>query len=317
MTPLRSISQIPVLTSGQTSKNLSDKNVENQVKQYQINGIDLSALKDEQLYIETSIKSGENYISRKFDFGQLLRYIEDSLSILNNAIIGDYLTRAQADELYLPLKGGTLVGPLAIEYALDGASQPALRLNATVNNNPAGLRIDNGATIYFNENNETIISKDSIHTPTLTCNVLTCNTLSAKTDFNLVGKLKNADDSIQANVLFKADGNIQTVNLTATDTVQAVNLSAANTTTDELTVNNNLTLSKDLTVNGSTTVKNLTASGNISTSKTITATGDITTTGTVKANTVKVNDNIYMSASAGLVAKTKISELTAQYACWA
>lgn len=75
-------------------------------------------LKDGELYLEVSYLSSNNtYVPRKFDFGNYLRYIENALSILNNGIMGVYLTKPQADELYVRKIGDTMTGPLTIDMS--------------------------------------------------------------------------------------------------------------------------------------------------------------------------------------------------------
>ena len=342
MTPLRSISQIPELQSGAVDEFFEhiEQESNSEVTQYKIDtNTYLSALTSDKLYIEVSYKdpATSSFLSRRLDFGKLLRYLEDSLSILNNAIIGNYLTRSQADDLYLPLAGGTLTGPLTIDYT-NGGSRPtvtsqALTINATRDGDvPVGIVINNDAPISFGNGN-TYITKTGITTKQLNSSIgINCDGITTTTHLSVTDSFKLPFFELKDNklkVTAPIDAN------TDASPITAKSMTTANlTVTNDLHLTENLTVDKkiqtlSLNVTGATTVNTLSASAAITGNNFVATTandddnafkaahGIVVAPKINGTKSVFVDDTLKMTTADGLVATSKISQLTAQYACWA
>lgn len=368
MNPLRSISMLPKVSESQGNEKPFDNTyVDNgkHIKNYQAysSEIDtvskkdiswLTDIPDDKVFLEVSYKDPSNnyqFTSRKFDFGNFLRYIGNCLSILEKGINDIYLTEERAEELYLPIGGGILTGPLTIAYT--NKTSPALKINATDSiGEKCGLVVYGDITsetdgsssrltynsLYTRQLNcETIDSTVSIQTNTLVAttgnfNELTTNTLTAFGQFDLGdGKLEYDGNG----------GDVQSAGITNTGRITTEDL----TVTRDVKFEQNVTVGQNLSVDGTSTlgssasttgnfsantatIESELTSGSATINGTVTASGTVSSTGgdiiggVVKGKTqVQVGDGsspeTYMNASTGLHALNHISQLTAQYACWA
>ena len=240
--PVRSISQLPALSAKISTKEYyqgdrsplkhveDDTPVEN-YKAYVTTSDNekeklfqwITDIPDGRLLIETSLSTGNGtYAARKFDFGNFLRYIGESLRILESRSYRTYLTAPDACKMFLPLSGGTLTGSLKIDPDPDGwnNSNIALLVNQGWSGNK-NIHITNGTTT-------TILTENSITVPgNITCNNLTAN------------------NTIKA-------GN--------STTAGTITVAGTATSPGSITLTGNITASNNINVGNNLTCANLTAS---------------------------------------------------------
>ena len=404
MNPLRSISMLPIVGSsqGQNFKPFNEatyKDNGKHIQNYQAYDTELSIagnqdsdiswitdVPNEKMYMEVSFldKDTQKYVSRKFDFGNFLNYIGNSLRILENGINDIYLTKAEAEEMFLKIGGGVLTGPLTISY--QNKTSPALKINATdASGEKCSLQLY-GDLEVANDLDSTIVTYNSVNTTELNCKTfkdtgnaeidgtmtcasltasgngsfggeLTCTSLTCSTNieltgtsgtFNFAGKLKtntvDGAERIEMSEPLKTTAIINTGNITNNNGTVTTKYLVVN---EDTTFTKSVTVGTDLTVERNTTLKcnvdcateysatvagkqywthinnctvnstALTANVGIFANGNITASGDITGSTIIGTTAIKISDQLKMSSTDGLIATTKISQLTAQYACWA
>ena len=356
--PVRSISQLPTLYVGDKNYQGYTKDFEHldndlSVKNYQAYGFStdsniekeyrwITDIPDGRLLIETSLSTGNGqYVARQFDFGNFLRYIGESLQILESRSYKTYLTEERANKLYLPLGGGTLSGALIIDPKQGGQQAGAsLVIQSTYTGAPNAIKIFNKQNVPV-----TTISANSIDVRgSITCQNLTadvklsCSTLEAA-DHVTSRNLTATSDFDFAEIITKDNDFAKITKLKSGEISVNGTMGTGTTTTDYLVVNENTTFNKDVTVGQDLIVKqDISALTNnpgyhvflkgvhVLGNQVLSVDAGVSTNGTITGNIINGMTKIQIgdsdapavyATSDGFTCTSKFCNLTAQYACWA
>lgn len=196
------------------------------------------------VFIEVSLEDGSgNRVSKKLDFGKILRYLSDAIDTLGNNVKSGYLTQTEANTLYVRKEGDTMSGTLTIS-----SSPTALNItkgNINCDGSITATGITSNTTIRANAG---LTANGIVSKGRLTANGnTTLSVLSVINDATFNGNLTNeGGPNIKA--------NFSNVNIAAlsVDTLSSntTTLSGDTTSTGNFKSNGSTTLSGDTTVKG-------------------------------------------------------------------
>lgn len=199
--------------------------------------------KDGNVFIEVSIRDNNgNRVSKKLDFGKILKYLSDAINTLGNTVKTGYLTQAEADGLYVSKKGDEISGSLTIITT----DSPALNVDGSIR-----------CGRFFTANS--ITSNTTIHANgRLTANGITSNNgLSVNGGDTQLSTLTVDDDATFNGNLTNTGSNITAKFSTVSVDSLSVDSLQSNTTTlsGDTTSNGTFTSNGSTTLSGNTTVK--------------------------------------------------------------
>lgn len=197
-----------------------------------------------KVFIEVSLADDSgNRVSKKLDFGKILRYLSDAIDTLGNNVKSGYLTQTEANTLYVRKDGDTMSGTLTIS-----SSPTALNIkkgDINCNGSLTATSIKSNTTIQASTR---LTADEIVSNNRLTVNGnTTLSVLSVINDATFNGNLTNeGGPNIKANF-----SNVNIITLSV-DTLSSntTTLSGDTTSTGNFKSNGSTTLSGDTTVKG-------------------------------------------------------------------